>query len=127
MRQDIKQTYKSNDTEEWLDRVFTRPIGYLWAKFFERLDVHPNTVTLLSITIGITAAFFFMHGSWRTEGKSGFMLNIVGILLMMWSNIYDSADGQLARMTGKKTQLGRILDGAASIIIFVTVYCVMVW
>lgn len=127
MKQDVQQTYKSNDTEEWLDRVFTRPIGYLWAKFFERLGVHPNVVTVLSIIIGISSAFFFMHGSWRTEGSAGLMLNILGILLMMWANFYDSADGQLARMTGKKTQLGRILDGAASIIIFVPVYCALVW
>ena len=127
MKQDVQQTYKSNDTEEWLDRVFTRPIGYLWAKFFQRLGVHPNVVTVLSITIGIMSAFFFAHGSWRTEGSAGLMLNILGILLMMWANFYDSADGQLARMTGKKTQLGRILDGAASIIIFIPVYCALVW
>ncbi len=127
MKQDVQQTYKSNDTEEWLDRVFTRPIGYLWAKFFLRLGVHPNVVTVLSITIGITSAFFFAHGSWRTEDSAGLMLNIIGILLMMWANFYDSADGQLARMTGKNTQLGRILDGAASIIIFVPVYCALVW
>lgn len=127
MKQDVQQTYKSNDTEEWLDRVFTRPIGYLWAKFFERLGVHPNVVTVLSIIIGISSAFFFVHGSWRTEDSAGLMLNIIGILLMMWANFYDSADGQLARMTGKKTQLGRILDGAASIIIFVPVYCALVW
>lgn len=127
MIQEIKQTYKSNDTEEWLDRVFTRPIGYLWAKFFERLGVHPNVVTVLSIIIGISSAFFFAHGSWRTEGFYGLMANVIGILLMMWSNFYDSADGQLARMTGKKTQLGRILDGAASIMIFIPVYCALVW
>ena len=107
--------------------MFTRPIGYLWAKFFDRLGVHPNVVTVLSIIIGISSAFFFVHGSWRTEGSAGLMLNILGILLMMWANFYDSADGQLARMTGKKTQLGRILDGAASIIIFVPVYCALVW
>ncbi len=127
MKQDVQHTYKSNDTEEWLDRVFTRPIGYLWAKFFERLGVHPNVVTVLSIIIGISSAFFFMHGSWRTEGSAGLMFNIIGILLMMWANFYDSADGQLARVTGKKAQLGRILDGAASIIIFVPVYCALVW
>jgi len=127
MKQDVQHTYKSNDTEEWLDRVFTRPIGYLWAKFFQRLGVHPNVVTVLSIIIGISSAFFFAHGSWRTEDSAGLMLNIIGILLMMWANSYDSADGQLARMTGKNTQLGRILDGAASIIIFVPVYCALVW
>ncbi|KWW32173.1 MAG: hypothetical protein F083_2723 [bacterium F083] len=91
------------------------------------MGVHPNIVTVLSIVIGITSAFFFLHGSWRTEGRTGLVLNVIGILLMMWANFYDSADGQLARMTGKKTQLGRILDGAASIIIFIPVYCALVW
>ena len=127
MKQDVQQTYKSNDTEEWLDRVFTRPIGYLWARLFARLGIHPNTVTILSIVIGVSSAWFFAHGSWRTEGSTGLLLNIIGVLLMMWANFYDSADGQLARMTNQKTQLGRILDGAASIIIFVPVYCAMVW
>ncbi len=123
----VSQTYKSDDTEEWLDKVFTRPIGYLWARFFQRLGVHPNAVTVASILIGISSAFCFVHGSWRIEGREGLLLNITGVLLMMWANFYDSADGQLARMTGKKTQLGRILDGAASIIIFIPVYCSMVW
>lgn len=127
MQQNIKQTYKSEDTEEWLDKVFTRPIGFLWARCFQRLGIHPNVVTVLSILIGVSSAFCFVHGSWRTEGWEGFLWNILGIILMMWSNFYDSADGQLARMTGQKTQLGRILDGAASIMIFVPVYCAMVW
>ena len=127
MKQDVQKTYKSSDTEEWLDRVFTRPVGYQWARLFARLGIHPNTVTILSIVIGVSSAWFFAHGSWRTEGSTGLLLNIIGALLMMWANFYDSADGQLARMTNQKTQLGRILDGAASIIIFVPVYCAMVW
>ena len=48
----VAATFKSNDTEEWLDRVWTRPIGYLWACFFRRLHVHPNTVTVMSMIIG---------------------------------------------------------------------------
>ena len=123
----VQQTYKSNDTEEWLDRVFTRPIGFLWAKFFMRLGVHPNTVTVLSILIGLSSVFFFMHGSYRTEGLTGLAYNIVGILLMMWANFYDSADGQLARMADQRTQLGRILDGVASFLIFIPVYASVLW
>lgn len=33
-----RATYKSMDTEEWLDKVWTRPIGFLFAKFFEKLS-----------------------------------------------------------------------------------------
>ena len=122
MKEQIQQTYKSNDTEEWLDVVWTRPIGYQWARFFNALNVHPNTVTIMSMVIGVASAFFFADGSYRTEGMEGLLYNIIGVLLLAWANFYDSADGQLARMTGKKTQLGRILDGAAGDVWFFAIY-----
>ena len=55
----LSATYKSNDTEEWLDIYFTRPLGYLWARFFNAFNVHPNVVTILSIILGIAAAVMF--------------------------------------------------------------------
>lgn len=123
----IKSTYKSNDTEEWLDKVWTRPIGYVWALFFKRLHVHPNVVTVLSMIIGASSAFFFAHGSYRTEGIEGLLHNIIAVILLVWANFYDSADGQLARMTGQKTRLGRILDGAASEVWFIPIYLSLVY
>lgn len=126
IKEKIKATYKSGDTEEWLDTVWTRPLGYLWALLFRRLGVHPNAVTVLSMIIGASSALFFVHGSWRTEGTEGLLMNIIAILLLSWANIYDSADGQLARMTGKKTRLGRILDGAASEVWFIPIYIALV-
>lgn len=105
---------KSQDTEEWLDIVFTRPLGLLWARLFNRFDVHPNVVTVLSIILGVAAGvFFYFDDIW---------LNVVGIVLLVWANLYDSADGQLARMTGKKTRWGRILDGFAGDVWFFTIY-----
>lgn len=126
-KNNIKSTYKSNDTEEWIDRIWTRPIGYWWARFFERLEVHPNAVTVFSMIIGASSALFFAHGSYRTEGTDGMILNLIAILLLAWANFYDSADGQLARMTGKKTRLGRILDGAASEVWFIPIYISLVY
>lgn len=126
-KNDVQSTYKSGDTEEWLDRIWTRPIGYGWARLFERLGVHPNTVTLCSMVIGAASALFFAHGSYRTEGTYGLWLNMVAVMLLAWANFFDSADGQLARMTGKKTRLGRILDGAASEVWFIPIYLSLVY
>lgn len=110
----LAATFKSADTEEWLDIHFTRPIGWLWARFFERLGVHPNVVTIFSILLGIAAGvLFYFDDLW---------LNLGGVLLLMWANFYDSADGQLARMTGKKTRWGRILDGFAGDVWFFCIY-----
>lgn len=126
MKEALASTLKSGDTEEWLDTVWTRPIGYQWARFFNHFDIHPNTVTILSMVLGVASGILFFHGSLRTEGVEGLLYNIGGVLLLAWANFFDSADGQLARMSGKKTQLGRILDGAAGDVWFIFLYLAIV-
>ncbi|MGN0281035.1 MAG: CDP-alcohol phosphatidyltransferase family protein [Prevotella sp.] len=121
-KKDIKHTYKSQDTEEWLDRVWTRPIGYRLALLFKCLNVHPNVVTALSMVVGAGSALFFVHGSCHYEGEAGLLFNLLAIAMLAFANFLDSTDGQLARMTGQKTQLGRILDGAASEVWFIPIY-----
>lgn len=110
----LQQTMKSQDTEEWLDVHFTRPIGFMWAKFFDHFNVHPNVVTIISMFLGVAAGVMFYY--------SDLLHNIIGVLLLMWANFYDSCDGQLARMTGKKTRWGRILDGFAGDLWFFVIY-----
>lgn len=110
----VSSTFKSMDTEEFLDIYFNRPIGYLWALFFDKLGIHPNVVTIISIILGAAAGvMFYFQDLW---------LNVIGMLLLIWANHYDSADGQLARMTGKKTIWGRILDGFAGDVWFFSIY-----
>jgi phosphatidylglycerophosphate synthase len=107
-------TLKSADTEETLDLWFYRPIGYAWALLFRRLHIRPNPVTIASIFIGTAAGLLF--------GYSDLKFNVLGMILLIIANSLDSADGQLARMTNDKTRVGRILDGMAGNIWFVTIY-----
>ena len=102
------------DTEEFLDIHFNRPIGYAWALFFNRFGVHPNVVTVLSIILGVSAGVMFYFPDMKHT--------VIGIILLMWANHYDSCDGQLARMTGKKTRWGRMLDGFAGDLWFFAIY-----
>lgn len=118
--EDIKQktTYesslKSQDTEEYLDLVFYRPLGYRWALLFAKLGIVPNAVTIASIFIGVAAAVMFYFDN--------ITYNVIGILLLIWANSFDSADGQLARMTGNFSRMGRILDGMSGDIWFIAIY-----
>jgi hypothetical protein len=114
IKQGIEASLKSRDTEETLDIWFNRPIGYLWTLFFMKLNVHPNVVTILSIILGMAAGYMFYFPDMSHT--------VCGILLLMWANFYDSADGQLARLTGKKTRWGRMLDGFAGDIWFFCIY-----
>ena len=108
------ESLKSADTEEWIDLVFYRPIGFRWALLFQKLGVTPNAVTIASIFLGVAAGVMFYFQS--------LSLNIIGMLLLVWANSYDSADGQLARLTGQKSDLGRILDGVSGDCWFVAIY-----
>lgn len=108
------QSLKSLDTEEGIDLVFYRPIGYAWACLAKRLGVTPNAITIASIFIGIGAgvAFYFPQ-MW---------INLIGMMLLIWANSFDSADGQLARMTKQYSRLGRILDGVSGDFWFAAIY-----
>lgn len=113
-RPSLESTLKSTDTEEFIDIHFYRPIGYRWALFFHRLGVTPNQITIASIFIGVAAGICFYFDDLR--------ITLSGIFLLIWANSYDSADGQLARMTGQKSALGRILDGACGDFWFAAIY-----
>ncbi len=110
----LEASLKSADTEEWIDLLFYRPIGYQWALFFRKLGVTPNAITIASIFLGVAAGILFYYND--------LLLNIIGMCLLVWANMYDSADGQLARMTGQKSELGRILDGLSGDIWFISIY-----
>ena len=113
-KQQIRMTYKSKDTEEHIDMYFNRPIGYAWARLFKHFGIHPNVVTFMSMILGAAAGCMFYYPD--------FAHNIAGVLLLMWANFYDSCDGQLARMTGKQTEWGRVLDGFAGDVWFFFIY-----
>ena len=110
----FKASLKSLDTEEGIDLAFYRPIGYAWACLAKKLGVTPNAITIASIFLGIGAgvAFYF----------SNIWINVVGMILLIWANSFDSADGQLARMTHQYSRLGRILDGLSGDMWFATIY-----
>jgi hypothetical protein len=127
MNEKIYQTLKSAETEDWLDLHVVRPFCYYWAVLFAKLDVHPNTVTILSMFIGAGSAIFFGCASYYYAGTTGLLWNILAILLLCLADIFDCTDGQLARMTGKKSRIGRILDGLAGFVWFVPIYHALVY
>lgn len=113
----LKSSFKSDDTEEWLDIHFNRPVGLCWALFFKKIHVHPNVVTVFSMILGAASGFMFYY--------SDVIHNVIGVLLLMLANFYDSADGQLARIANQRTLLGRMLDGLSSDVWYIFIYAAL--
>ncbi|MBR8702441.1 hypothetical protein IX332_000492 [Porphyromonas levii] len=105
---------KSLETENYIDRVFYRPVGFRIAWSLRRSGITPNTITVISIVVGMMGAWLFYY-----ESIGMILLGIAGLVA---ANILDCVDGQLARLTGIKSKIGRILDGMAGDLWFITLY-----
>src|SRR5256886_13085062 len=64
--------------------------------------ISAGQVTLWSLVIGLVAGHLFAYQDRWT--------NVIGFVLFIVSDIFDSADGQLARLRGSSTRFGRALD-----------------
>lgn len=110
----FRASLKSMDTEEHIDLYFYRPIGYAWALLAKKLGVTPNAITIASIFLGVGAGVcFYFNNIWW---------NLLGAFLLVWADSFDSADGQLARMTKQYSRIGRILDGLSGDLWFAAIY-----
>ena len=74
----VRSTMKSQDTEGRFELIFTRTPGYLLARLFRALHIHPIAVTLISIVLGCASAFFFV----RTDLTA----NIIAVALLVTAN-----------------------------------------
>jgi hypothetical protein len=110
----IEATYKARDVEGIVDLYFYRRIGFWLAQFFARLKMTPTAVTLLGGFFGIVAGHLYYYRS--------LPINILGMALHVFANALDNADGQLARLTNRRSQTGRILDSLVDHLIFVSIY-----
>jgi CDP-alcohol phosphatidyltransferase len=110
----IAATYKAREVEGALDVYFYRPLGFRLAEFFMGLKMTPAAVSLLAGVCGVIAGHLYFY---RHLG-----INIAGMLLHVFSNVLDNADGQLARLTHRESRKGRIIDSVADHLVFASVY-----
>lgn len=100
--------------EDFVDRLVHRKLAHPLAVLGHRLGVHPNAVSIAGMAIGAASGWFFQF---RETAPAA-----VGVLLLFVATILDNADGQLARRSGKTSELGYILDGLCDNVVFASIY-----
>ncbi|MDR1331708.1 MAG: CDP-alcohol phosphatidyltransferase family protein [Tannerella sp.] len=114
MDKEFEASLKSVETENAVDLYFYRPIGFQIARALRNTGITPNMITVLSIFVGVGTGILFYFDS--------LILSLIGILLLVFANVLDCVDGQLARMKGINSEIGRILDGVAGDLWFLSIY-----
>lgn len=103
---------KSVEIEELTDVYFFRPAGWLVARAARAIGITPTGLTVIGTLIGMAGGAFLYEER----------LALLGFALLILHSIVDSADGQLARLTGRVTELGRALDGLSGYATHVAIY-----
>ena len=78
------------------------------------LGIYILLQNLISMLFGVTSGFLF------ATGEHTYVM--AGAILLQLMIIFDCADGQLARMRGESTLLGRMLDGMVGYLMFTSAY-----
>ena len=110
----LETTYKVREAEGILDLYFYRKLGFQLAKFFAKVGMSPVGVTLLGGVFGIVGGHLYFYRN--------LTINITGMVLHVCANLLDNADGQLARLTGRQSREGRIIDSLVDHLIFTSIY-----
>ena len=104
--------FRAREIEELADVYFFRPLGILVARPAAELGLTPTQITIGSMFVGIAG------GALLYDERLG----LAAFVLLIIYSILDSADGQLARITGQVTELGRVLDGVIGYVVYTAVY-----
>ena len=104
--------FKAYEIEELVDVCFFRPFGFIVARCAAAFRLTPTHVTVFGALIGIAG------GALLYDQRLG----LYGFALLIMHGIVDSADGQLARLTGQATELGRVLDGVSGYLTHGAIY-----
>jgi phosphatidylglycerophosphate synthase len=105
-------SFKAYEIEEIADVYFFRPLGMVCAKAARALRLTPVAVTAIGALVGMAGGAMLYSAP----------LALAGFALIIVHGILDSSDGQLARMTGQVSELGRVLDGAGGYLTHASIY-----
>jgi phosphatidylglycerophosphate synthase len=110
-----QQYGRPNAIEDASNRYLIHPLSDIAVKVAYRLGLSPNTVSFLGLVCGLLAAFLYYDLPQTAPVIGGF------VAMIGW-HVLDGADGRLARLTGRSSAFGRIIDGICDHLVFGAVY-----
>ena len=110
----VKSARKCENLNDPIDNYVLDYVAMFFSKIFIKLHFIPNVITLLSGLVGVAGGILLIFDS--------LVLDIVGVILICFSVIFDVCDGQVARLTKRYSNFGRTLDGLMDSLVYIAIY-----
>lgn len=107
---------RSSDIEDLSKKYIISPLISWVVPYLVKLRLSPNAVSILGMVFGVSAAYLLYFHSVSVY------YSIAGLFMLLVWHVMDGADGRVARITGKQSDLGKIIDGICDYIVFTSLY-----
>jgi phosphatidylglycerophosphate synthase len=115
---------RPRELQDGLNHYLYHPLAWRLALLLAKTPLTPNIVSVIGAMNVVGAAFVygwgFAHG-WGWKGAA------LGMALHMAWHVWDGADGDLARITGRASPIGEMVDGICDYASHVVMYFVLGW
>ncbi|GAB5603790.1 CDP-alcohol phosphatidyltransferase family protein [Thermus sp. FJN-A] len=107
---------KERPVQEFLNLALFRPLAHLVVRLLLPSALRPHHLVLLHTLLVLLAAWLIAGGS-----------DLWAALLLQAKTVLDNADGQLARLRGEATELGRYLDTELDLLGNLALFLALAW
>lgn len=120
----LKRPVRPRELQDALNFHLYHPLAWQLARLLAKTPITPNVVSVIGgcfvVAAGIVYAQSYIHG-WGWPGA------LLGMALHMTWHVVDGADGDLARITGRSSPLGELIDGVCDYTSHIVVYLILGW
>lgn len=116
----VKRPQRPRELQDPLNHYLYHPLAWQLARLLSRTPITPNMVSIVGGCCVVAAGIAYAQ-PWYPASA------LLGLLLHMTWHVVDGADGDLARMTGRSSPIGEMVDGLCDYISHIILYFILGW
>lgn len=117
-RAPIKRPARAREMQDALNHYIYHPLAWQLARVLAPTPLTPNMVSVFGGLLVVAAGAIY----WSTTGP---WWALVAMALHLSWHVVDGADGDLARITGKTSPLGELVDGICDYVSHIVLYVLL--
>lgn len=114
----VKRPARARELQDALNHYLYHPLAWQLARLLSPTPITPNMVSVFGGLLVVAAGIVYFS-------TSGPMWAMLGMLLHMSWHVVDGADGDLARITGRTSPLGELVDGICDYASHIVLYILL--